>query len=1106
MFRDPNFWQAYVDRWTDVRRGKISNDGMDAILDKLATEVAESRSRDLARWGQAPRSTGPFESGALNGTWEGEVEHLRRWLHARAEFIDSNFVAPPSVFVGEDSLPVDIKGRRVDSGTQISITGPVGNLFDDTHLVSSDSDTTVNYFVPIDNTLGETWAQIDFDDSAWQSGPTGLGAGDDFAEFFRTQVEPKAVQEGATTILARYEFELSDLQAVRNNLLQLRVKYDDGFVAYMNGTEVDRVNLRDDELSWNSRAKAFPKADAVRFHDFDISEFRDLFVAGKNVLGIRVINSSATSGDILLLPELITRAVRVGPNPNGQVYYTTDGTDPRGPDGMPTESATLSSPDETFTVTDNVRITARYFDDVTDRGFSSNIVGTDWSGLTFYDFVVEDSPLVISEINYHPLPPTEVELQVIPDLTDDDFEFLEVYNPGSTPISLIGTELAEGVEFDFINSPVPVLEAGERILVVSNQSAFDLRYGNHHRIAGEFTGNLSNRGEQVDLIDGTGAILVSANYDDDDPWPLRADGEGSSLELFNPENTPSERAGKHYSWRASREVGGSPGTAGQDPVGVVINEVLAHTEGEVNLTDLIELYNATSESITIGGWFLSDSTDDFFKFQVPDGTVLDAGQYLVFDESDFNPTPDDPAPKHFALSGDQGDSVWLVIPGGDQIGAFVDDVHFRETSNGVSMGRLPNGSGRLTPLSNTTFGTDNGSPSVPSVAITELNYYPGKPSDTALSIAPLLNGEDLEFIELHNSSDTTADLTNWRLRGGVDFNINDSTTIDAGKSLLIVKFDPENPDNINRLNGFRAHYNIDESVRVVGGYAGQLNNADDKVLLLRPDVAPMNRPDFIPHVQEDEVLYDDLAPWPASADGTGNSLQRLATNAFGSDASSWFAAVPTPGSFSSTLPGDFDGSGIVDTADIDLLFGQLRTHEPDLIFDLTGDSLVDSADRDRLVQDILKTNYGDSNLDGTFGSRDLVQVFQVGEYEDNIELNSTWEDGDWDGNGDFDTRDLVLAFQAGAFVAEGKSANKLNSYAAALTIKELTRMDDQVNADRLPIDAIARWRRFPLKLEQASVSCFQNEGPKEIGNDDGPATGASSDNQCEIESKAGTEN
>jgi hypothetical protein len=45
----------------------------------------------------------------------------------------------------------------------------------------------------------------------------------------------------------------------------------------------------------------------------------------------------------------------------------------------------------------------------------------------------------------------------------------------------------------------------------------------------------------------------------------------------------------------------------------------------------------------------------------------------------------------------------------------------------------------------------------------------------------------------------------------------------------------------------------------------------------------------------------------------------------------------------------------------------------------------------------------------------LTAIFQAGEYEDNITLNSTWSQGDWDRDGDFTSGDLVVALQDGGY-------------------------------------------------------------------------------------------
>ena len=117
---------------------------------------------------------------------------------------------------------------------------------------------------------------------------------------------------------------------------------------------------------------------------------------------------------------------------------------------------------------------------------------------------------------------------------------------------------------------------------------------------------------------------------------------------------------------------------------------------------------------------------------------------------------------------------------------------------------------------------------------------------------------------------------------------------------------------------------------------------------------------------------------------------------------------------SATL-GDFNGDGLLDALDIDLLTGEVRAGNNSAAFDVTGDALVDQADRLSWIADLKKTWVGDVNLDGEFNTGDFVAAFTVGEYEDGTIGNSTWSEGDWDGNGDFDSGDFVAAFTDGGF-------------------------------------------------------------------------------------------
>ena len=81
--------------------------------------------------------------------------------------------------------------------------------------------------------------------------------------------------------------------------------------------------------------------------------------------------------------------------------------------------------------------------------------------------------------------------------------------------------------------------------------------------------------------------------------------------------------------------------------------------------------------------------------------------------------------------------------------------------------------------------------------------------------------------------------------------------------------------------------------KIVGGYDGKLDNGGERIQLLRPDEPPLEDSNFIPLLLEDEVRYDDDEPWPVTADGTGNSLQRVSVSSWGNDVTSWQALPPT---------------------------------------------------------------------------------------------------------------------------------------------------------------------------------------------------------------------
>ena len=72
-----------------------------------------------------------------------------------------------------------------------------------------------------------------------------------------------------------------------------------------------------------------------------------------------------------------------------------------------------------------------------------------------------------------------------------------------------------------------------------------------------YQGNLGNGRESIVIRAADGSEIVSVTYNDEDPWPSSADGEGYSLVLTNLslEGDPSDPE----SWKSSDREGGSPG-------------------------------------------------------------------------------------------------------------------------------------------------------------------------------------------------------------------------------------------------------------------------------------------------------------------------------------------------------------------------------------------------------------------------------------------------------------------------------------------------------------------------------------------------------------------
>lgn len=364
---------------------------------------------------------------------------------------------------------------------------------------------------------GTQWRGDGFNDSLWSEGPSPLGYGDgDEAQvvgFIDADPVAGGVQKNATTYFRK---RLSIFNPTIYGEFQLDYLFDDAIAIYVNGVEVERVNL-DAEAPFDRYANQQSAENQSGTIILDPS----FFVAGENLIAVEIHQLNGNSSDISFDLELR------GQPAGGDNRHTTDPL-------VLDESGWLYS---------------RSYDPGTGE----------WSALNTAYFKVETEAasaenLVVSEIHYHPGEPL-VANEMGVSTNRDDYEFIEVMNIGNRTIDLSGVELTSGIAFAFAENRL--LGVGERLILVSNAEAFAARYPGVE-IGGVFaSGRLANNGERIVLESAVTGIIRDFTYDDLAPWPGAGDGEGFSLVLVAPRRNPNHQ--DPASWRSSADRHGSPG-------------------------------------------------------------------------------------------------------------------------------------------------------------------------------------------------------------------------------------------------------------------------------------------------------------------------------------------------------------------------------------------------------------------------------------------------------------------------------------------------------------------------------------------------------------------
>ena len=363
--------------------------------------------------------------------------------------------------------------------------------------------------------LGTEWRLLNYDDSEWQSGaaPLGYGGISSGGVTIKIETEVNSARPRQPTSYFRKAFKIDDPAAYLS--LSANLLVDGGIVIFVNGIEA----FRGSNLPTQTDYSTVPTSDTDDGNEADYRAYPidpNLLVSGSNIIVIELHNSPGNS-DMAL--DIGLRGERAA---NGNLP---------------------------FFVNEPITVKARSFKN------------GKWSAVTSSRFTVDSVPatsqnLAVSEMLYNPVGANQAEANAGFD-DGDFFEFIRLVNFSQENIDLSSVRLTDGIIFDFSESLIRVLGPGEKLLLVKSIDAFRIRFGTDFDglIAGEYSGQLSNGGEQLRIIGQEDSVIHEFSYNNSSPWPDLSNLDGYSIQII-------DRAGDHgepANWKISGSQGGSPG-------------------------------------------------------------------------------------------------------------------------------------------------------------------------------------------------------------------------------------------------------------------------------------------------------------------------------------------------------------------------------------------------------------------------------------------------------------------------------------------------------------------------------------------------------------------
>ena len=319
LLNNADFRKKFIDTYCLMGGSVFEADRVIAIVDQMAARVNPAMRLEGGSVNSTANSIKNFFNGRLdqaNATLRNfspfelyNKQAQKVWLSSdteNAQILVNGIQVPTGTFNGYLYQPMKLKAVAPAGYTFLGWMNGSGN---GTEILSSGANWKYYDQGSLD---GTNWTSPAYSENGWKSGRAPLGYGKDN---IRTTIEYGDRNNKRPTAYFRTSFNMEKGPGSKDQVT-LHFTVDDGFVVYINGSEVGRYNMPSGVVGYNTFASTYapnnPDTGTLNLSP-------GLFHSGTNVIAVEVHNNSSTSTDLMWEMSLV-----VTRKDQSQSFYSTD--------------------------------------------------------------------------------------------------------------------------------------------------------------------------------------------------------------------------------------------------------------------------------------------------------------------------------------------------------------------------------------------------------------------------------------------------------------------------------------------------------------------------------------------------------------------------------------------------------------------------------------------------------------------------------------------------------------------------------------------------------------------------------------------------------------